>query len=441
MDNAKIINGSKSDSNFRSWAICFVASLFFFYEILQLTIFNTISGDLTRTFSLSTLQLSRLSASYLYACAIFLLPAGLLLDRFSTKKLLAVTSCLCAVGTGLIPIASTVELATLGRILTGIGNTIAFLGCMRLVSRWFPANTIALAMGLSVTIGMTGGIISQAPFALLVNIAGWQQAMFINAAIGGIITLLIIFTVKDAPKQYTLLRPHIEKIMPTGFFKSLKKTSSNSQNWLCGIYTGLLNLPVMMIGALWGNLYLTQGRGFSAMQAGNITSLIFFGLIIGAPLMGWISDKLNSRRKPMLISSCTIFLVILAIIYLHLPIIILGILFFILGILSSSQVLSYPIVSKSNPPHLESTSLALVAILVNIGGAVSQLLFGWLVNLKWDGLMKNGIPIHTLSAYQFALIMLPLAFLISLLAAALIHDTSPRSSSKINYVSTTGIAS
>ena len=177
------------------------------------------------------------------------------------------------------------------------------------------------------------------------------------------------------------------------------------------------------------------------MQAGNITSLIFFGLIIGAPLMGWISDKLNSRRKPMLISSSTIFLVILAIIYLNLPIVILGILFFILGILSGSQVLSYPIVSKSNPPHLESTSLALVAIIVNMGGAVSQLLFGWLVNLKWDGLMENGIPIHTLSAYQFALIMLPLAFLISLLAAALIHDTPLRNSPEIDYASTTGIAS
>ena len=31
-----------------------------------------------------------------------------------------------------------------------------------------------------------------------------------------------------------------------------------------------------------------------------------------------------------------------------------------LGVLSGSQVLSYPIVSKINPPHLESTSLAKV---------------------------------------------------------------------------------
>ncbi len=441
MDSAKIISERQTYSTCRSWSICFVASLFFFYEIVQLTVFNTISGDLTRVFSLSTLELCHLSAYYLYACAVFLLPAGLLLDRFSTKKLLVITCGLCTLGTVLIPAASTVEVATLGRILTGIGNTIAFLGCMRLICRWFPANRIALAMGLSVTIAMTGGIVSQTPFALLINIIGWQQAMFINAAIGGIITLLIIFIVKDAPSSYTRSTQLVNSVAHIGFWNSLKKASSKLQNWLCGLYTSCLNLPVMMIGALWGNLYLTQGRGFSATQAGNITSLIFFGLIIGAPLMGWLSDRLKSRRKPMLISSCAIFLVILAIIYLSLPTITLSILFFTLGFLSGSQVLSYPVVSESNPPHLESTCLGLVAVIVNIGGAVSQILFGWLVNLKWNGLIENGIPVHTISGYRFALIMLPLAFFVSFLAAVFMRDTYPSVSSEINYASTAGIAS
>lgn len=389
-------------------------------------------------FALSTSELCGLSAYYLYACAVFLLPAGLLLDRFSTKKLLVITAGLCTLGTVLIPATSIIEVAILGRILTGIGNTISFLGCMRLISRWFPSNKIAMAMGLSVTIAMTGGIVAQTPFALLIHIIGWQQAMYINAAIGGIITLLIGFIVKDAPCSYI---PLINSTSHIGFWHSLKKSSSKLQNWLCGLYTGCLNLPVMMIGALWGNLYLMQGRGFSTTQAGNITSLIFFGLIIGAPLMGWLSDRLKSRRKLMLISSYVIFLVILGIIYLPLSTIALSISFFALGILSGAQVLSYPIVSESNSPHLESTCLGLVAVIVNIGGAASQILFGWLVNLKWNGLVENGIPIHTLNEYQFALIMLPLAFLLSMLAAALIHDTYPKLSSEISCSSTIGIAS
>lgn len=440
MKNIKMSGKNKTDSNYRSWIVCFVASLFFFYEIVQLTVFNTISGDLMQRFALSTSELCRLSAYYLYACAIFLLPAGLLLDRFSTKKLLVIAAGLCALGVALISSTSIINIAILGRILTGIGNTIAFLGCMRLICRWFPANKIALAMGLSVTIAMTGGIVAQTPFALLINIIGWQPAMYINTAIGGIITLLIIFIVKDAPSPY-IPAQSISSAPSISFWNSLRQSSSKVQNWLCGLYTGCLNLPIMMIGALWGNLYLMQGRGFSATQAGNITSLIFFGLILGAPLMGWLSDRLKSRRKPMLMSSYAIFLIILAIVYLHLPIIALSILFFILGILSGAQVLSYPVVSESNPPHLESTCLGLVAIIVNIGGAASQTLFGWLVNLRWNGLVENGIPIHTLSQYQFALIMLPLAFLMSMLAAALIHDTYPKVSSEINCSSTIGITS
>lgn len=197
----------------------------------------------------------------------------------------------------------------------------------------------------------------------------------------------------------------------------------------------------MMIGALWGNLYLIQGRGFSAMQAGNTTSLIFLGLIIGAPLMGWFSYRLKSRRKPMLISSFLIFLVILAIAYISLPIMTLSSLFFVLGILSGAQVLTYPIVSESNPPDLESTCLGVVAVIVNTCGAISQMLFGWLVNLNWNGLTQNGIPIHTLSEYQFALTMLPLAFFVSALVAAFIRDTYPALSSEVNSDVATGIAS
>lgn len=441
MDDIKMQAEKKSYTLYRAWTICFIASLFFFYEIVQLTMFNTISGDLTRTFALSTAQLCRLSASYLYACAVFLLPAGLLLDRFSTKKLLVITCGLCTLGTGLLCIAPNLEIAALGRILTGMGNAMAFLGCMRLISKWFPAHKMALVMGLSVTIAMSGGIVSQAPFALLVHLSTWRQAMFINTLLGIIITLLIAFIIKDVPQNYKFSHKQTNTLVRISFWHSLKKACLKLQNWLCGLYTGLLNLPIMMIGALWGNLYLIQGRGFSAMQAGNTTSLIFLGLIIGAPLMGWFSYRLKSRRKPMLISSFLIFLVILAIAYISLPIMTLSSLFFVLGILSGAQVLTYPIVSESNPPDLESTCLGVVAVIVNTCGAISQMLFGWLVNLNWNGLTQNGIPIHTLSEYQFALTMLPLAFFVSALVAAFIRDNYPALSSEVNSDVATGIAS
>jgi sugar phosphate permease len=249
--------------------------------------------------------------------------------------------------------------------------------------------------------------------------------MLVNAVVGACITLLIFLVVRDAPIEKDQEKTGRINQNPISFWVSIKLSCRNYQNWLCGIYTGCLNLPIMVLGALWGNLYLTQGRGFSSLAASNIISLLFIGLIIGAPLMGCLSDKLKSRRLPMLLSALLILLTITIVIGTRPSHILFSLLFFFMGILSGAQVLSYPIISESNPRHLESTSLGLVAVIVNIGGAFSQTLFSWMMNSK----LKEAIEhFHqAINSYEFALFILPLAFIISFISAFLIKEFRQKS--------------
>ena len=46
----------KSESKFLPWIVCFSAALFFFYEFIQLNMFNAISAQLMQTFSLNAEQ-------------------------------------------------------------------------------------------------------------------------------------------------------------------------------------------------------------------------------------------------------------------------------------------------------------------------------------------------------------------------------------------------
>ncbi len=62
------------------------ASLFFFYEFIQLNLFNPISVQLMLDFHLNAVQLGNLASTFFYGNALFLFPAGMLLDRFSTKS-------------------------------------------------------------------------------------------------------------------------------------------------------------------------------------------------------------------------------------------------------------------------------------------------------------------------------------------------------------------
>lgn len=407
-------------SKYLPWLACFSAALFFFYVVFQLTVFNTISTELMRDFSIQAPTLSKLSASYLYMASLFFLPAGLLFDRFSTRKLLISACLLCTLGTGLIAVTSSLSLAFLGRILVGISNPFAFLGPIRLVSGWFSSKNPALMIGFVVTIGMSGGIVSQSPFALLIQMSNWRFAMLLNAGLGILISLLLIVFVKDKPKDNTTNKNSIKLLL------AIKQSFSNIQNWLCGFYAGLINLPFIVFGSLWGKLYLTQEKGLSAITAANLSSLILIGLMFGPAVMGTISDKLGKTRLPMIISAVLIILTTICIIYASDNYYFLAALFLIFGLLSGAKALSYPLVIKYNPPEVESTSLGLVSFLVDVIGAFSQIIFGWFISWHWNGKIINGIPIYSSFNFKFAFVSLLISFGICLMISFFIKDEKKR---------------
>src|SRR3990167_6276873 len=82
------------------WLVIFSASLFFFFEFMQVNMFNAINSSLYIAFQLTdATQLGVLSACYMYAIVFFLFPAGMILDRFSTRKIIITAMFLCVLCT------------------------------------------------------------------------------------------------------------------------------------------------------------------------------------------------------------------------------------------------------------------------------------------------------------------------------------------------------
>lgn len=155
------------------WIVCFSAALFFFYEFIQMNMFNAISADLMRDFSLHATELGKLSAYYFYANLLFLPVAGALLDRFSTRLIILSALFLCIIGVAGFATTHSFILACLFRFMSGIGSAFCFLSSIRLASRWFPAKQMALVTGLIVTMAMMGGMVAQTPLTLLTQSLGW----------------------------------------------------------------------------------------------------------------------------------------------------------------------------------------------------------------------------------------------------------------------------
>lgn len=416
-----------SKSRIMPWIVVFSAALFFFYEFIQMNMFNAVSADLMRDFSINATSLGNLSAFYFYATIVFLPIAGLLLDRFSTRRIILTALIVCTIGIGCFALTHSLTLAYIFRFFSGIGSAFCFLSSIRLAARWFPPQRMALIAGLIVTMAMIGGMVAQTPLTLLTETVGWRNALLCDAALGLIITAIIWFAVRDYPveMQHEYRSTAATELKNMGVFKSWRMAYLNPQNWGCAIYTCLMNLPLALLGAIWGSLFLQQVGHFSATQASYAPMMLFIGTIIGGPVVGWFSDRIQKRKLPMILGIFLSLLTMLVIMYVpQLSLLSYMSLFLILGFVTSTQVISYPLVTESNPKILTATSVSVVSFLAMSGYAIFQPLFGWLMDSHWQGKIIDNVRIYSADDYHRALFILPIAFIVALLATFLMRETN-----------------
>lgn len=417
---------SESTHKILPWIVVFSAALFFFYEFIQMNMFSSLDTDLMHDFSINATQLSRLASTYFYSNLIFLFPAGMILDRYSTRRVILTALFICAVGTFLFGTATSVYFAQICRFFTGIGSAFCFLSSMRLASRWFPSQRLALVTGLVVTMAMLGGMVAQTPLTWVIEKLGWRHALTIDAGLGILIWAVIFFFVQDyPPNKNEFYQQEKSRLRELGLWYSVRSSYLCLQNWLCALYTSTMNLPVAVLGAIFGSLYLEQVKHLSRIEASYAPMMIFIGTVIGSPIAGWLSDKIGRRRLPMIIGALLSIALVLIIIYS--PALSLAeyiILFLLLGFTSSTQIISYPTVAESNPKILTATSISVVSFTTIAGYPISQQLFGYFLDYGKDAQIVNNIHVYTAADFNRALIILPVAFVIGLIMSLLMRETN-----------------
>lgn len=402
-----------------SYLVLLSAALYFFYCMMQLSIFNALSQKIMLVFSLSYEKFGYLSSVYLYAMAIALFPIGMLLDRFSIRKIFLISMGLIILAVSILALTSNVFVGGACRAVCGIAHGIAFLGGLRLASKCFPRHSV-LATGVFISIGLTGGIVAATPFAALVNVVDWRIAMLLNAFVGLLFLAIIFIVIHDdksnnKPQQSSYLKDK-------QLWYQFKNVMINRQNWLCGLYIGLLNLSVYLLASLWGNIYLTDKYHIPNNTAAAINAMVFVGIIIGSPIAGWISDRLERRKLPMMLGALltliTIVIIIKATTYSSL---FMFTAFLLLGVFSSAQVIGFPSITESNIAVLTSTAMGFATFIVNILGGFGQSLFGWLMQYHNNSQLST----HTISieGSQMAIFILPISFLFAFITTLFMRET------------------
>jgi sugar phosphate permease len=324
---------------------------------------------------------------------------------------------IAVLGTVLFAFADSFFMIAISRFLPGIATAFGLIICLKLAALWLPDDKMGLATSLIVSIGMLGAIVAQAPMVVLIELFSWQAALLISAIFGLIIAIILWFNIIDP-------RNDVKTIKSISINKSLLMSIKEKQNWFCGLFIGLLNLPIAIFGAAFGSIYLMQAYNYSSVQSGSIVSMLFIGMIIGAPLFGWVSDVIRSKKIPMLFGAAVSLILIMFILYA--PIynnIISHIMFFLLGLSCSSQLLAYPIVTENNPIEISGVALGLATLIIVGGGyGLGIPVVGKILDLFGNGKIINGIFTYSLAGYQRAFIIIPIGIIISILLLFFIKE-------------------
>lgn len=404
---------TQTHSQWNAYVIFFLAASFYMYEFILQVAPSVMAAPMMQTFHVSAEGFGVISAFYFYAYAPMQLPAGLLFDRYGPRKLMTAALVLCAIGSFFFASTDSIITASMGRFMIGVGSAFSFIGVLVLVSRWFPVYHFAILAGIAQSMSSVGAMFGEMPLASLIDRVGWRQASFILSAIGFILALLLWCYIRDYPHQPT-------QSLPTRRFRDewhrLLQVCSRSYTWITGAYAFSIWTPIAVFAALWGVPYLQEKYHISVVVASGLCSMIWLGIGIGSPLLGWVSDRCESRRLALGISS--LFGLVATLILLYVPNVpmswMYGVLF-ALGFGAGGQTVSFAVVKDNNPAHLVGTASGFNNLSVLVGGAIFQPLVGVILHRTAEWRLDHGIPIYTVGGYQKALLVMPCCFLASLI--------------------------
>ncbi len=384
----------------KKFIYCLIAALFPFFAFIQMNLLNVLGPKLNEALSITSQQIGMLSAIYIYASACMLFPVGMLLDRFSIKNVLSLGIILTTLGVLCLSTANTFFQSMVGRLIAGSGHAFALLSCFRFITLYLPIYRQGLMSGLILTIALMGGLVAQFPLVWLSDKMDWQKTLYLQVCLGIFIFFLIYFLVPNlANPSRKNLSHHIPK-------QELKKVCQSIKNWLAGFYGWFTYVPLMIFGALLGVNYLVAMHHLTDIEASFVTSMIFIGTMVGFPLFGFISDLLKERYFLMIL--CPLIAASL-IVWLYLG----GqfsnqsltIIFFLIGLFTSTSGLVYPIIAENNLNYITSTAMGITNIIIMAGSASSQLLFSYM----WENMLKiyalYAIPVLLIISSVFAISM------------------------------------
>ena len=392
-----------------------------------------VAAELSQAFGITAAALGSLAAMYFYIYTAMQIPAGVLADTLGARFAVTIGNIVAGSGAIVFGLAETFGGASIGRFLVGLGVSVVFVGLMKSNTVWFSERRYGTISGLTLLLGNLGAIAATGPMALLLMRMEWRT-LFIGlgvfaVALGVVSWLLVRNKPEDlgfpSVRQMEGLESHAAR--ERHWFHDLRTVLANRKLWPGFLYDfGMTGSLFAMLG-LWAVPLLRDVHGLSRGEASVYTTLATAAFAVGCLLAGSLSDRMG-RRVPILRGGALLYLATcLALLFFPwAPGGIALCLFGIMGLSAGSFVVAYAHAKEVTAPALSGMAISLVNTGLFLGTAVFQPLFGWAMDLGWDGAMINGVPVYAAADYGRGLWLLAGFAALAALASVFLVETRCR---------------
>jgi MFS family permease len=403
-----------------------IPAFVFFFAFLHRVAPGVIVKEIMQAFGATGEIVGLLSAMYFYSYAAFMIPAGVLIDGFGVRRVVAAGSAVMALGSLAMGLAASQGALMTGRFLVGAGATATFIGCLKIAADWFPPSQFGTLSAVTATVGILGALGGAVPLAALVALAGWRGAFTVIAAVtlaGAAACFLIVRDHPPGASAATAAAPSLGHVL-----RGVAEVLANRHTWppflaFFFFYAAIGNLM------LWAVPFLHDIYRLTTTKAAGYASLVAFALLFSAPLTGYLSDRVLHRRKlPYTVLSASFFLfwAALALTAGTLPLWGVAVLLFGMGAVGGAFVLTWPIAREVNPPELAGTAVAVSNMGGFVGAALTQKYVGRVLDAGWTGAMVEGARVYPAAAYADAFKVCAVFVLVAAGLSLLLRETRGR---------------
>jgi FSR family fosmidomycin resistance protein-like MFS transporter len=310
-------------------------------------------------------------AAFNIVTAVFQTPAGFLVDRLGARVLLILGLAIGASSFILVGLINSFWVMVTLFAIAGIGNTVYHPADYALLSQHVPSDRIGQAFSVHTFAGMLGSAVAPASLLMMQSVWGWRGA-FVGAGILGFAVAFFLLLLRDGSTATARAGTRVASnssdagwrlllsapiLLNLAFFILLAMMSS-----------GLYNYSVVALGALYGTPVTTA----NAALTGNLL-LSAAGVLVGGLLV--TRTKRHGLLATLGLSAMALSVVLVALVDLSslALIVAMSLAGLFSGVIMPSRDM---IVREVTPPGSFGKVFGFVTTGFNIGGIVSPLIFG-----------------------------------------------------------------